>query len=113
MLYEAPELEAKALFEHLAQSLGEEFESGLLWTFQRRVRQWRLAEGPEKEVAFTHNHAPGAMLVVAWTDMGSLGITMPGSLLWPSGSSRTSLGMPRKRLLFRHVKHKESLPFGT
>jgi hypothetical protein len=49
-----------------------------LWTFQRRVRQWRLAEGSEKEVCFTQDHAPGAVLAVDWTDMGGLGITIQG-----------------------------------
>ena len=81
MLREAPELEAKALFEHLAQGRGEELAPGLLRTFQRRVRQWRLAEGPEKEVFFTQDHAPGAVLAVDWTDMGGLGITIQGKPL--------------------------------
>jgi transposase len=81
MLREAPELEAKALFEHLAQGRGEELNPGLLRTFQRRVRQWRLAEGPEKEVFFTQDHAPGAVLAVDWTDMGGLGITIQGKPL--------------------------------
>lgn len=82
MLREAPELEAKALFEHLAQggsgSGGEELHPGLLRTFQRRVRHWRLTEGAEKEVFFTQDHAPGAVLAVDWTDMGGVGITIQG-----------------------------------
>jgi len=80
MLREAPDLEAKALFEHLAQGHpgGAEFPPGLLRTFQRRVRQWRLKEGPEKEVFFTQDHAPGVVLAVDWTDMGGLGITIQG-----------------------------------
>jgi transposase len=81
MLREAPELEAKALFEHLAQGSGEELHPGLLRTFQRRVRQWRLTEGAEKEVFFTQDHAPGAVLAVDWTDMGGLGITIQGKPL--------------------------------
>ena len=95
MLREAPELEAKALFEHLAQGHpggtdpkaggtnpkaagGADLKPGLLRTFQRRVRQWRLTEGPEKEVFFTQDHKPGAVLAVDWTDMGGLGITIQG-----------------------------------
>jgi len=80
MLREAPELEAKALFEHLAQGHpgGADLKPGLLRTFQRRVRQWRLTEGPEKEVFFTQDHKPGAVLAVDWTDMGGLGITVQG-----------------------------------
>jgi hypothetical protein len=41
------ELEAKALFEHLAEGRREEIKPGLLRTFQRRVKAWRLKEGPE------------------------------------------------------------------
>ena len=42
MLRQAPELEAKALFEHLAQGRDPELKPGLLRTFQRRVKRWRL-----------------------------------------------------------------------
>ena len=81
MLREAPELEAKALFEYLAQSHPGGIKAGLLRTFQRRVRAWRLAEGPEKEVFFTQEHKPGEVLAVDWTDMGELGITIEGKVL--------------------------------
>jgi len=81
MLREAPELEAKALFEYLAQSHPGEVKTGLLRTFQRRVRKWRLVEGPEKEVFFTQEHKPGEVLAVDWTDMGDLGIMIEGKIL--------------------------------
>ena len=80
MLRDAPELEAKALFAHLAEGRGEEIKPGLLRTFQRRVRAWRLAEGPEKEVFFTQDHQPGRTLAVDWTDMGGVGITIEGKV---------------------------------
>ncbi len=78
MLRQAPELEAKALFEHLRQKHPEAIGAGLLRTFQRRVRRWRLMEGKEKEVFFTQDHKPGEELAVDWTDMGSLKITIGG-----------------------------------
>ncbi len=81
MLGQAPELEAKALFEHLAQCHPGGMKAGLLRTFQRRVRSWRLAEGPEKEVFFTQDHPPGVTLAVDWTEMGGLGITIQGKAL--------------------------------
>jgi transposase len=81
MLRQAPELEAKALFEHLAQSHPGGVKDGLLRTFQRRVRSWRLVEGPEKEVFFTQDHKPGEELAVDWTDMGDLGIRIEGKVL--------------------------------
>ena len=81
MLRQAPELEAKALFEYLAESSEGAIKPGLLRTFQRRVRRWRLAEGPEKEVFFTQDPKPGVTLAVDWTDMGSVGITIQGQAL--------------------------------
>jgi hypothetical protein len=72
MLRDAPALEAKALFEHLAEGRGDEIKPSLLRTFQRRVRAWRLEEGPEKEVFFTQDPKPGVTLAVDWTDMGSV-----------------------------------------
>ena len=81
MLRQAPELEAKALFEHLAQRHPGGVKDGLLRTFQRRVRAWRLVEGPEKEVFFTQDHKPGEELAVDWTDMGDLGIMIEGKTL--------------------------------
>jgi transposase len=81
MLLEAPELEAKALFEHLAYSHPEPIKPGLLRTFQRRVKAWRLKVGPEKEVFFTQDVKPGETLAVDWTDMKPLGITIQGRML--------------------------------
>jgi hypothetical protein len=48
----APELEAKALFEHLLMIRPEQMQETQLRTFQRRVRQWRLEHGPAPEVIF-------------------------------------------------------------
>lgn len=81
MLRQAPELEAKALFEHLAAGRQDEVKPGLLRTFQRRVKTWRLKEGPEKEVFFTQDRKPGETLAVDWTDMKPLGITIQGKAL--------------------------------
>ena len=81
MLEKAPELEAKALFEHLnGQQLGS-VDAGQLRTFQRRVRQWRLKEGGQKEVFFTQEARPGDVLAVDWTDMRKLGVTVAGQKL--------------------------------
>lgn len=82
MLGDAPELEAKALFEHLMAGVPPaKVEEKQLRTFQRRVRDWRLENGPGKEVFFTQDHAPGKVLAMDWTDMGGLGITIRGRAL--------------------------------
>jgi transposase InsO family protein len=76
MLEGAPELEAKMLFEHLSEQHPNGMEAGQLRTFQRRVRQWRLKRGGEKEVFFTQEAKPGEVLAVDWTDMRALGVTV-------------------------------------
>jgi len=81
MLREAPELEAKALFEHLLPKVVGVLEEKHLRTFQRRVKSWRLEQGPDKEVFFTQEHTPGKVLAMDWTDMGGLGITIGGRAL--------------------------------
>jgi len=78
MLREAPELEAKALFEHLAVGHKGEISPGLLRTFQRRVKAWRLKEGAGKEIFFTQEVKPGETLAVDWTDMKTLHISIQG-----------------------------------
>ena len=78
MLRAAPELEAGALFTHLLAAHPDRVSEKHRRTFQRRVRQWRLVEGPEKEVFFTQDHQPGAVLAADWTEMDSLQITIAG-----------------------------------
>lgn len=78
MLREAPELEAKALFEYLHQKHPGHLRPGVLRTFQRRVQAWRMAEGPDKEVFFTQDQTPGKVLAIDWTEMNQLNITIQG-----------------------------------
>jgi len=81
MLREAPELEAKALFEHfLARPEGGLAEIHLR-TFQRRVRHWRATEGPEREVFFAQERQPGQLLQLDWTYAKQLGVSIQGELL--------------------------------
>ena len=77
----APELEAKALFEHLLESPGEALQEGQLRTFQRRVRQWRLEHGAEPEVIFAQEHRPGEVMQVDWTHAKELGVSIAGQPL--------------------------------
>ena len=75
MLKQAPELEAKSLFEYLMAKTGR-YRSGQLRTFQRRVRTWRAQWGPEKEVFFPQQHRPGEALQTDFTVCDELGITL-------------------------------------
>jgi transposase len=79
MLEDAPELEAKALFEYLLSiSASGAYEPGQLRSFQRRVHTWRAAEGPEKEIFFAQCHVPGEAMQTDFTWTTELGITVAG-----------------------------------
>ena len=77
-LRDVPELEAKALFEHLAGENPAVFQEGQLRTFQRRVREWRAMSGPDKEVFFSQEHRPGEALQWDFWDASELGVTLVG-----------------------------------
>ena len=80
-LTETPELEAKALFEHLLARLPDEQRktaSRALRTFQRRVEEWRRRHGPPKEVFFPQATRPGEWMQVDWTHADELGVTIQG-----------------------------------
>lgn len=83
MLAQAPELEAKELFEYLCRMHGEEgqVDPSALRTFQRRVQAWHLQHGPDKEVFFAQEHRPGQVMQWDWTNANRLGITIRGRLL--------------------------------
>ena len=74
----APELEAKALFEHLLMIRPELMRETQLRTFQRRVRQWRLEHGPAPEVIFPQTHSPGEVMQLDWTHAKELEISIAG-----------------------------------
>lgn len=77
-LEDAPELEAKTLFEELLQSRPGRYEPGVLRTLQRRVRLWRAQAGPDKEVFFSQVHRPGEVAQTDFTSANELGITIAG-----------------------------------
>ncbi len=77
----APELEAKALFEHLLMLRPELVQVEELRTFQRRVRQWRLEHGPAPEVIFPQTHSPGEVMQLDWTHAKELAVSIAGQPL--------------------------------
>lgn len=77
----APELEAKALFEHLLMLRPELVQVEELRTFQRRVRQWRLEHGPAPEVIFPQDHCPGEVMQLDWTHAKELAVSIAGQPL--------------------------------
>jgi hypothetical protein len=85
MLSNAPELEAKTIFDHLVMAAEAEptrptFGDGQLRTLQRRVRRWRAQEAPagSKEVFFAQEHRPGEALQTDFTHCKELAVTICG-----------------------------------
>ena len=81
MLRDAPELEAKTLFEHFLARPESGLEESHLRTFFRRVRHWRATEGPEREVFFAQERPPGALLQLDRTHARELRVTIEGEEL--------------------------------
>jgi transposase len=77
-LQNAPELEAKALFEYLLSRYPDQLNPGQLRTFQRRLKQWRAKEGPEREVFFSQEHRPGEAMQTDFTWGSKLGVIIGG-----------------------------------
>lgn len=78
LLIESPGLEAKTIFEMLQAREESPFSAGQLRTLQRRIKAWRIAHGPEKEVMFPQEHRPGERAQIDFTSMKELEITIGG-----------------------------------
>jgi transposase len=78
MLETAPGLESKTIFGLLLERPENTFTEGQLRTLQRKIRQWRAAHGPYKEVMFPQQHRPGESGQSDFTSMNDLEITIGG-----------------------------------
>ncbi len=81
MLRDAPELEARTVFDHFLARPESGLEERHLRTFFRRVRHWRATEGPSREVFFAQRREPGQLLELDWTHAKELGVTIQGEAL--------------------------------
>jgi hypothetical protein len=72
-------LEATTILAELNRRHPGQFGAGQLRTLQRRVRQWRGLNGPEKEVFFPQEHPPGREAAYDFTNCAELGITICGA----------------------------------
>lgn len=77
-LEDAPELEAKILFEYLCYKYSGQYQEGQLRTLQRRVKRWRATKGPDKEVFFAQKYQPGKLMETDFTFLNSLGVMIRG-----------------------------------
>lgn len=81
MLQDAPELEAKTLFEHFLARPDSGLAESHLRTFFRRVRHWRATQGPEREVFFAQERKAGQLMQLDWTYARELQVTIQGQWL--------------------------------
>jgi hypothetical protein len=72
-------LEATTIMAELQRRHPGEFLKGQLRTLQRRVRQWRALNGPEKEVFFPQDHPPGREAAYDFTNCDELSVTIDGA----------------------------------
>ena len=72
-------LEATTLLAELNRRHPGQFSAGHLRTLQRRVRQWRALNGPDKEVFFPQEHPPGREAAYDFTNCDELGVTISGA----------------------------------
>jgi hypothetical protein len=79
-LRQTPELEAKTLFELLQEQHPERYEDGQLRTLQRRVRWWRAAQGPDREVVLAQQHRAGEAAQTDFTSTAELAVTIAGQV---------------------------------
>lgn len=106
LLVDAPELEAKTLFEWLCGQRPDRYDPGQVRTLQRRVRDWRALHGPDKEIYFAQEHRPGEAMQTDFTWATELGITIQGQ---PFGHMLCHMVLPYSNWEWATVCHSESM----
>ena len=74
-------LEATTVFAALEERHPGRFHAGQLRTLQRRVRDWRAVQGPERTVYFEQEHQIGRQGAFDFTHAAELGVTVGGRAL--------------------------------
>src|SRR5215469_7719981 len=72
-------LEARTILGELDRRHPGGFSARHLRTLQRRIRQWRALNGPDKEVFFPQEHPPGREAAYDFTNCDELGVTIAGA----------------------------------
>ncbi len=77
-----PAVQAITLLRHLQLTDPESFpDDRVRRTLERRVRDWRALNGPERDVIFRQTPEPGGMALSDFTDASALGVTIAGQPL--------------------------------
>ncbi len=72
-------LQAKTLIELLEGRHPGRFGPGQVRTLQRRMREWRAVQGPDREVYFEQVHPPGREAQIDFTHATELGVRIGGA----------------------------------
>ena len=72
-------LNAVTLLEELQRRHPGQYDSAVLRTLQRRVRQWRAVHGAEREVYFAQEHPPGRLGLSDFTVCDELDVQIDGA----------------------------------
>ena len=78
LLEQHPKLQAITLLEYLQNNHGGDYPDSVLRTLQRRVKQWRALQGPDKEVMFRQEHRAGQQGLSDFTRLKNITITVAG-----------------------------------
>ena len=80
ILKAAPGIRAIAVLEEVRRR-HPEVSANIRRTLERRMRVWRALAGPERDVIFRQEHAPGQLGLSDFTDTSELGVTVAGIVL--------------------------------
>lgn len=78
MLRMDPSIMAVTIFEELQDRHPDKIDQSKMRTLHRRVREWKILNGNEKEVMFTQRHIPGEMALSDFTKLKDVTITIKG-----------------------------------
>jgi transposase InsO family protein len=80
MTANAPGLRPIAVFDEIRRR-HPEISASVRRTLERRIRAWRALNGPERDVVFRQEPAPGRLGLSDFTDMADLDVTIAGQRL--------------------------------
>ena len=72
------QLNAVTLLEDLQRRHPGEYDTSVLRTLQRRMRQWRARHGAERDIYFAQEHPPGRLGLSDFTVCDELGVQIDG-----------------------------------
>lgn len=81
LLKDDNDLKPYAILEHMIETHKDAFSSTWKRTLERRVSNWKIANGVGKDVSFSQIHKPGDVLAIDFTDLSKLGIHIGSELM--------------------------------